>query len=925
MPKIFLVLYCFFLTQVVSAHRLPFSENWTVFAGVPADVPAPLSPPEFIVDASGRKTYPEKLRPSISSDGTGSFDFSSRLRHSSGMEKTAILYNKFISSREQEILLGCGADWYMEIQFNGQILYSTLEGGNREIAISPSNHTVRLPVKKGENHLSVKVSAGTDGWKFLWGPSRKRSAKSSCIEYLPSEKYAVADMSGTGNVQPGTALDLSRLMEAPAGKYGRVIILPNGHFGFADNLKPVRFFGFSSGIPEQYWDFCSDREFPGIAAAMAQASRAQGYNFFRMHGLDYWIMRGSKRDLEFSPRYLDRMDRLIAEMKQQGIYLGLVGFSYNLYGADTTFQSRFQNRNVHKLMMLLGRKAERERFSRAVTKLLSHVNPYTGLAWKDDPAIVTFEFQNEQYLALFQLHTLNRKQPEAYAYFMNDWKQFLHEKYRKIPVEKRPKELSGRGWDQPPVPSGRSSEAFSAVGSEYWQEKLREMNLFCTEVLRKAGYRGLVLNSSAHPRYFYAAHWETLPVVDAHAYYGHPSKGDQPGSKVFAESPVRRFAEHFRNANILRLYGRPFTVGEYNHCFWNPYQYEYPLAFTAYAAFAGFDSLAIHVYPVWLGKKRIRRAQLLNSFSAGVSPVQRAGEFLGAMLFLRGDVAPAEHRVALMISRDHLTHDGNGFKGISAEQSKLALLTGLSVLCPDIPRCSGTPELRKPDLVLLPVGASEMIAHEWYSSIASTGNGTYSLGKTVEDLRSLGILSRENRTDIGRGIFQTESGELTLRAKDGVLSVLTPRTEAIVMPAGKSENLNVLSVTSTTANALIGITSIDDAELKSAKRMVLVYATCAFANGMILDHDRTTLIKKGDIPPLLENGRCTIRLQRKERFRCFALRLDGTRKEEIPVSRTETSESLEIRIDTAGITNGATPFFELIETGTQQNPLASGN
>ena len=157
-------------------------------------------------------------------------------------------------SRDEEILLGCGADWYMEIHFNGKMVYSTMDGGNRETVFSPSNHTVRLAAKKGWNHLAVKVSAGTDGWKFVMGIPRSRSEQASCTEYLPSEKYGIADMSGSGNVQRGTALDLSKLVDAPAGKYGRVIILPDGHFGLSDNRRRVRFFGFSSGIPEQYWD-----------------------------------------------------------------------------------------------------------------------------------------------------------------------------------------------------------------------------------------------------------------------------------------------------------------------------------------------------------------------------------------------------------------------------------------------------------------------------------------------------------------------------------------------------------------------------------------------------------------------------------------------------------------------------------------------
>ena len=53
MPKIILSLICFFLMEIVFGQQLPFSETWVVFPGIPEDVSESLSPPEFIVDASG--------------------------------------------------------------------------------------------------------------------------------------------------------------------------------------------------------------------------------------------------------------------------------------------------------------------------------------------------------------------------------------------------------------------------------------------------------------------------------------------------------------------------------------------------------------------------------------------------------------------------------------------------------------------------------------------------------------------------------------------------------------------------------------------------------------------------------------------------------------------------------------------------------
>src|SRR5262249_41253286 len=45
------------------------------------------------------------------------------------------------------------------------------------------------------------------------------------------------------DIEPGSALDLSALSDAPAGKHGRVVARPDGHFGFEQGKDPVRFYG----------------------------------------------------------------------------------------------------------------------------------------------------------------------------------------------------------------------------------------------------------------------------------------------------------------------------------------------------------------------------------------------------------------------------------------------------------------------------------------------------------------------------------------------------------------------------------------------------------------------------------------------------------------------------------------------------------
>ena len=65
----------------------------------------------------------------------------------------------------------------------------------------------------------------------------------------------------------------------------------------------------------------------------------------------------------------------------------------------------------------------------------------------------------------------------------------------------------------------------------------------------------------------------------------------------------------------------------------------------------------------------------------------------------------------------------------------------------------------------------------------------------------------------------------------------------------------------------------------------------------------------GTTPVLLQSGKFELAVRHPDKLRCFALRLDGKRMEEIPTN-TDNGGTV-IALDTATLKNGPTPFFEL--------------
>ncbi len=202
---------------------------------------------------------------------------------------------------------------------------------------------------------------------------------------------------------------------------------------FAVQGHALRFFGTN---------LVADGAFPpkNEATFIAGRLRKLGFNLVRLHHLDNpWsplslFMQGQDTR-HLNPQTLDQLEYLISQLKANGVYVNM-----NLH-VSRTFRSADGVADADSLWnygkgvtifdsQLLALQKE------YATQLLTHVNPYTGLALAHDPVMAMVEITNENLL--YGMWRGNVLKPFAHGgvltarhnAMLNDlWQQFLRAKY----------------------------------------------------------------------------------------------------------------------------------------------------------------------------------------------------------------------------------------------------------------------------------------------------------------------------------------------------------------------------------------------------------------------------------------------------------------------------------------------------------------
>ncbi|MCX7590647.1 MAG: PA14 domain-containing protein, partial [Kiritimatiellae bacterium] len=108
------------------------------------------------------------------------------------------------------------------------------------------------------------------------------------ITITPGEEWIPLDYDP--EIEPGTALDFSKMgfQEPPAGRYGRLLVNPDGFFAFEKQpKKPQRFYGVNLCFSAQY---LRDEDAERLAERLAR----MGYNAVRLHHHDDMLVHGER-------------------------------------------------------------------------------------------------------------------------------------------------------------------------------------------------------------------------------------------------------------------------------------------------------------------------------------------------------------------------------------------------------------------------------------------------------------------------------------------------------------------------------------------------------------------------------------------------------------------------------------------------------
>ena len=717
-------------------------------------------------------------------------------------------------------------------------------------------------------------------------------------------------------VKRGTALDLSFLVPKPAGRYGFVHVNRRGQLVFADRpAQPVRFICDSYNMA-----VVQNTLAPFTKTTMnefAQQEARMGINALRPHNLDAFLMDGSTRDGVLDAGQLKLWDYFSAALKKRGIYLFLDLTTYSLFNKDNIWIGGGAKR--HFDTRIYWDPYVRRVWVKGVTELLDHVNPYTGLALKNNPQVVVLQTRNES--TLFKFLVINHARPHpGLCKLFNQW---LKKRYGSTVALRQAWTVRHHSTDTCYLPINEKLGNVQFPTNIYRGPAAKDFQRFCIDtdqnlflwmqrVLKRLGARVPATDFNYIPSYDLTFTRDVLPLVDMHCYHEHPSAYAAPGSYQLGLSALNPQDPMGYLCTLAgaRQWGKPFTVSETGEPFWNKWRFESGLCWPAMAALQGWNLVSQFGQAVLLNIHN-PRCHPLQPFLVGLDPPNRAAQYMAALLYLRGDVKPSPHRIEMRLNRPKIIQESQGNNGVSTYLARLALLAGFGCRVTHDPRAAAVAPFH-PNLMLTPTGGSNVALSVQASNVMAPGGGLGRLEAVVKYLKQQKILSRKNRTDVKKGEYESDTGQIFIDTRHNHIQVVTATSEGGTVLRHARMHLPGLWVQNDGTPAAIFLGALDRQRLQHSSRLLLIVAANAANSGMELRSHGQILERLGYLPVLARIVHLNIRIRHSHprRLKLWALAFNGTRMVQIPLKVIWHDEVAAV-INTGIFPGGPTPFFEL--------------
>lgn len=667
------------------------------------------------------------------------------------------------------------------------------------------------------------------------------------------------------DVKEGSALDCSALWNIGEIKH-RVVASKQGGWLELENAPGVPVaFQTVANQGTTYHEYIKTKE---STEAYVKQLRIQGYNMARFHYLDFSLMSGATKPLEFNKEMLDRVDYYIYCLKKNGIYLNLDAMC-SRYGFElgNTWIPDDSGRNYN--FDLFFKKSARDNWYAGVKELLTHVNPYTKTRLVDDPVLAILNAKNEQEFGLL-------RDPHNPEDLRPAWIEFLKKRYGTVEKYNAAWKTSAASWDdvklyKNDISWGRDARARDIALFKFGIEK--DMWQWFEKSFREMGYKGLCANYDMIKSRRYTSIRKDMPMVMMHSYHDHPAYNVGGTTRFWPKSSLGNANSIFRGIAGSAIWRKPLLVTEYGHVFCDPYRYEQAFSIGAYAALQGIGALTVHAQAVGYGSQN----SPIIPFFCMFDPINKAGEFLTTHMLVRGDVARSKSALRV----DYSTQEEFDKVTINDAMGKGESSMSLVVRVSDLPDSDAKPDA---DEIAVKSGkGAATMTFEGYSVVADSKGGI-SADDIVAQMKARGLLDKNNRTDAAKGIFESSTGELYLDSEKHYMTVNTPRLQAMCSEAGGKCELADFAVSRMSERGCAAAVSVDGKPLAQSERIVVVFATNSLNDGMtFLDDSMDRVMNWGKPPVLNKTGRLSFKLKNAnaDKLKLYALSMTGERLREL--------------------------------------------
>lgn len=634
--------------------------------------------------------------------------------------------------------------------------------------------------------------------------------------------------------------------EKPAGKHG---------FLRADG----EVFRFEDGTPGKFWGVnvnggaCfPDKDYaPKVASRLAQA----GCNIVRFHQLDaewdtpniyaYSKGRRVKTTRVLDEKSLDHMDYFIYCLKEEGIYCYLDMMTYRKFkeGDDVPFCELLPD-SAKPWSIIDPRMIELQK--EFISQIWNHYNPYTKLAYKDDPVFVLTEITNE--CDLFRGKQMGYRDHVSIPYYENEFRGFFRDWLKENGIEYDWENCDLYTTDDPMI-------RFKIyITKKYYREMYDYMR-------NEVGVQVPITGTNwEHPGIVHSH--EEMDFADSHHYFYDWQWGNT--DRICEHRALTSVPAVFGALGKTRLANKPYFVSEWDVPWPNAFRAESPIYYAAVGALQNWAGFTIHTYSY---SRRLERGSVLGRelsspvagvpyregiFSTWNDPAKFGLFYHSALILRRGDVTPAEKKVAVTcenFSKLDCTAFNSGL-----EQSRMA-----SVVDGKLP--------------------------EGYDAL----------------IRENEVLPRDNPNRL-----VSDNGQLWRDLSTQVGAVDTERTKIVygrIGPAGHNSTkrrkyviteLNGMTVEGDTDFGVIALSSLTDDPIEKSDNMLLSAIGRARNTGSQFDGSKMLEIGQAPIMAEVVSAKISLRTEIGDRLKVWGVNAEGFYSGRLPATYEDGILSFEI-------------------------------